>query len=427
MSLQETISHQPFKTSFYYGWIIVAISSLGMFFSGPGQTYSISVFIDSYIRDFDLSRSVVSSIYSTATLLAGMLLFIVGRFIDRFGQRKMMLIVGLLLGFACFWNSAITGPVMMFLGIFMLRLFGQGSMTLLPNTLVPQWFILKRGRAFSFMAIGGFVSSASFPLINAWMITEWSWQIAWLVWGVLLCLFFVPLAYFFIRNKPEDIGLLPDNASRLKQQRNKMEQNKGGNYEVSWTLKSAMRTRAFWLILFCVSIPAMINTGLTFHLVSILGNEGLKTTTAALILSLMGVVGFPVTMVSGFLLEKFKVHKVLALLFIGQLLLMLILYNVHSFFLAIVFGVVWGLIGGLERITLTIIWPNYFGRKHIGSIKSIAQTTMIIGSALGPLPFGVAYDLFGGYEEIMLIMMIFPVLGMIAAFISPPPKQNTTP
>lgn len=92
----------------------------------------------------------------------------------------------------------------------------------------------------------------------------------------------------------------------------------------------------------------------------------MKTTTAAIILSLMAVIGFPVTMAAGFILEKFKVHKVLAISFIGQLLFMVILFITDTVFLAIVFGVVWGIINGLERITLNIIWPNYFGREHLG-------------------------------------------------------------
>lgn len=425
MSLQQAIVRAPVKTSFYYGWIIVAMGALGIFFSGPGQTYSISVFIDYYIKDFGWTRSLVSSIYSGATLLAGLLLFLVGRFVDRAGQRKMTLIAGILLGLACFWNSAVTGPVMLFVGFFMLRLFGQGSMTLIPNTLVPQWFILKRGRALSFMAIGSFLSSAVFPSVNAWMITEWGWPTAWRVWGFILCLLFVPLASFFIRNKPEDIGLLPDNAPPEKLRKKKKGMNTDeAEEEVSWTVKDAMKTKAFWLMLFCVSIPAMINTGLTFHLVSILGEEGMKTMTAAIILSLMAVIGFPVTMVAGFLLEKFKVHKVLAISFIGQLLFMVILFFTSSVSLAIVFGVVWGIINGLERITLNIIWPNYFGRQHLGSIKGMAQTTMVMGSAFGPLPFGLAFDLFHSYEEIILSMMIFPVLGMVAAFMAPPPKKD---
>jgi len=161
--------HQlPFETPFFYGWLIVALAALGVFFSGPGQTFSISVFVDEYVRDLGLSRSLVSSLYSSATLVAGFLLFGVGRLVDVFGQRAMMVCAGLALAAAAVFNSLITMPWTLFVGFFVLRLFGQGSMSLIPITLVPQWFVTKRGRAFSLMSLGGIVGAAAIPPLNAW-------------------------------------------------------------------------------------------------------------------------------------------------------------------------------------------------------------------------------------------------------------------
>ena len=407
---------------FYYGWVIVAIASLGVFFSGPGQTYSVSVFINSYIHDFHWSRSLVSGIYSFATLSAGLLLFIIGRCVDRYGQRIMMASVGLLLGLACFWNSFVIGPIMLFAGFFMLRLFGQGSMTLVPNTLVPQWFIKKRGRAMSAMTIGAFISSAAFPPLNVWMIHTWGWPVAWRVLGILLFLIFVPMTLIFVRNRPEDVGLLPDN-EKLDQKAD-AGMNSKELHEADWTLSEAFKTKAFWLVLLCVAIPAMVNTGITFHLISILGQKGVSPTVSAVVLSLMAIVGFPITFVMGYLVDRFKVHRVLGFSFIGQLIFLVLLLFIHSAAMAIVFGVIWGMVNGMERITLNVVWPDYFGRRYLGSIKGFATTFIVIGSAFGPLPFGFAFDMFGGYTQILIFMMIFPVMGFIAAFLSSPPKKK---
>jgi sugar phosphate permease len=429
LQTNKSSSSLPIHTRFYYGWIIVAISAMGLFFSGPGQTYSISVFIDYYIEDFGWSRSLVSSLYSIATLVAGLLLFIVGRLVDKYGQRYMSAAIALMLAVACLVNSFIMGPIMLFIGFFMLRLFGQGSMTLLPGTLVPQWFIKQRGRALSFMALGGFISSFTLPLVNNWLITTWGLPVAWRVWALLLACFFVPIAFYLVRNKPEDVGLLPDN-DQSEDDLEEVQQSEGTGRprikEVSWTLKEAMKVRAFWFILFCVSIPAMVNTGLVFHLFSILGESDITRSTSSLVLSLMALVSFPITFIAGFVLERVKVHYVLAASFLGQIVVMIILLYTQSIQMAILFGVVRGLVGGFEAISLGIIWPNYFGREHLGSIKGLAMTTMVIGSAFGPLPFGVAYDMFGRYNEIIIFMMLFPLLGMIAAFTSPAPKKKVT-
>lgn len=417
----STKGNKEDSPTIYYGWYIVLIGGMSLFFSGPGQTYSNAVFIDYYILDFNWERSLVSGIYSAATLAAGFLLFLVGSSIDRFGQRTVSLTVSILLAAACFWNSIVVNPFMLFIGFFLIRLLGQGSMTLVPNTLIPQWFIEKRGRAFSLMMLGGFISSTLFPPFNAWLISNFGWESAWRILGTMILVFFVPIVYFFMKNKPEDIGLLPDNK--------KIDKNGKGNSatltnDISFTLKEAMRTRQFWLLLLCVSIPSMINTGLTFHLFSILGGSGISIGGSAFILSLMAMVGFPVTMLAGFLLEKVKAHYMFAFVFAGQFVFIITLYFTDSFAWAVCFGLLWGFIGGMERIVISMIFPDYFGRHYIGSIKGVATTMTVAGSAFGPLPFGIAYDLFGGYNEILILMMIFPAIGIIASLLSPKPMKK---
>lgn len=421
----QTSTAPPVNTPFYYGWMIVFIGAMGVFFSGPGQTYSVSVFIDSYINDFGWSRSQVSGIYSGATLAAGLCILFIGKYIDRFGQRKMSVIVGIGLGLACFWNSFVANMAMLFIGFFFIRLLGQGSMTLLPNTLIPQWFIEKRGKALSLMAIGGFTSSAAFPPLNAWLVAEWGWSFSWKLWGVLLLFLFVPLAYFFIRNKPEDVGLLPD--GEVVHPSGKDTNDKPKKLEVNWTLQEAKKTRAYWLLLVVVGIPSMVNTGLTFHLISIFKENGLSNGTAALVLSLMAIVGFPISIVAGVILDRVKVNVILAGIFVGEIIFLGLLHFTNSIAMALFFGVLWGFSNGFERIALNYVWPSYFGRMSLGSIKGSAMTITVLGSALGPLPFGFSYDLFGGYKEILILTLIFPIIGIFCSLLAKKPVKEEEP
>ncbi|WP_139822775.1 MFS transporter [Tuberibacillus sp. Marseille-P3662] len=408
---------------FFYGWVIVMVSALGVFFSGPGQTYGISAFVGSFVEQFNGNDTLVSGIYSAATLLSGSLLFLMGRSVDRFGQRTIAIVAAALLGVACILSSLVANPVMLFIAFFMLRYFGQGSMMLVPNTLVPQWFIKKRGRAMSFLAIGTFVSSATFPPLNAWLINTYSAEHAWQILAVFIWIVFIPLAIFLIKNKPEDIGKLPDNAEQRPVSGDQNNISAAGDDEEDWTLQEARKTRAFWFILFCVSLPAMINTAITFHLFRIFEMHDLSAGTASLVLSLMATIGFPVTLVAGFVLERIAVNKVIGLSFIGQLVFLVLLLFMHSFLSAILFGVLWGIMNGFERITVNLIWPDYFGRKHLGSIRGMAQTFTVIGSAVGPLPLGFAFEQFNSFNGAIIAMMIFPFLGVLAAFSASKPNK----
>lgn len=405
--------------SFHYGWVIIAIAALSQFFSGPGQTYSNSIFIDYYIEQFGWSRSTVSGVYSAATLAAGFLLFFIGRLIDRNGSRKMAVIVSLALAAACLFNSFVMNLLMLFIGFFFIRLLGQGSMALISSSLIPQWFVKKRGRAISIAAIGGLVSSAAFPLLNVWLIDAFGWRVSWLILGAIIVVCFTPLAFFLIQNTPEDMGLLPDNG-------------KGGNIddkmprpkEVSWTVQEAAKTRSFWLLLTCAAIPGIVNTGLTFHLVSIFAERSLPRETAAAILSMTALIGLPVTFLAGRLLEHIKIQYMLAFVFFGEIVAVLLIHHMDSLPAAVAFGLVWGTSMGIERIVMSVVWPNYFGRKHIGSISGISMAMIVAGSAIGPLPFGVAFDLFGGYTEILWAILLFPLFGMVAAMFANPPVKN---
>lgn len=410
------------KPVHFYGWTIVGIAAVCMFFSGVGQTYAVSIFINSYIEDFGWSRSLVSGYYSVATLVAGLLLPMVGRKIDKGGHRRMMTVISSLLGMACLFMSFVTRPAMLFVGLLFLRLFGQGSMMLLPSTLVPQWFVRNRGKALSFMAVGGVVSSGVLPPLNNWMVTSFGVNNTWRIWGALLIGLMAPLGWYLVRNLPEDIGEVPDGKHNASVERDDPRyMNRIPVREEPWTLKQAMATRPFWFMLFCMVVAAMVNTGITFHIVSIIATKGYSSAFAALILSIAAFVQFPLTFLAGYVVDRVKVRYVKSIGFGVLLAAMVMLLYSESRSALILFAVVHGIFTVFDNVSTGVLWPNYFGRKNLGSIRGIAMTAMVVGSALGPLPFGYAFDQFQGYREILLIMMVFPVLASLASFFSPVP------
>ncbi|ACB86281.1 MFS transporter [Natranaerobius thermophilus] len=426
----------PVQTPFFYGWVIVFLGALALFFSGPGQTYSVSIFINYYVEDLGWNRSLVSGFYSAATLVSGMNLALIGKIIDGKGHRKMVLIIPILLAITCIWMSFVTVPVMLIVGFLFLRMFGQGSMTLLPNTLIPQWFERKRGIALSFMALGGGIASAVYPPVNEFMINNLGVEIAWRAWAGLLIFVMAPIGWFFVRNKPEDIGEKPDGNGHPDNQNdinsNYTKQNKQSetndviknNEQDPWTLAEAKGTRTFWLMLVVTAIPAMINTGLVFHMVSIMAEKGHSSSFAASILSIFAITQLCSTFIAGYILDRVQVNLVKAANFFIFMITMTIVLTAESAWLLILYAIMHGAFSSFEQVSTNVLWPNYFGRKHLGSIRGVATTAMVIGSALGPLPFGASYDIFGGYFEIIILMMFFPLLAGFFCIISPPPRKN---
>ncbi|MDD2458057.1 MAG: MFS transporter [Eubacteriales bacterium] len=404
---------------FYYGWVILILSGLSYFFSAPGQTYFTSTFIDVYIQEFGWTRSTISSIYSLATMTSGLLLFWVGRQIDRFGQKTVSLVIAALLGLTCVWLSLVNGLPMLFLGFLASRYLGQGSMTLLPATLLPNWFAQRRPLAFSLMSVGGVIGSTFLPPLNRYLIDTIGWRLVWRIWAIAFAVIFIPLVAVFMQNHPHDLGLTT--AGEYRQNASTGDVPAKFQDVPSWTLKEAIRTRAYWGMLYSQLLLPLIVTGLTFHFISIMKIRSISPDQAAYLISLLAVVSFPTTLFAGWILSKIKIHHTaMAIsLFMGAALAVLLMTKGLPG--AVVFTLLLGSAMGLQTVWGGLVWPNYFGTRYLGSIRSLAMSATVLGSAFGPIPFGFAYDLTGSYNIALTGMIVLSGFGILVAAGSPRP------
>lgn len=393
---------------FYYGWVIVAVAAIASMFSSAGQTYSISAFIDAYINEFGFSRTDISMIYSVATFFSGMLMIVMGKMVDRFGEKMMLVIVGLMLALTTLFNSFVTTIPMLAIGFFFSRYFGQGSLIMIPGTLVPQWFKAKRGLAMSILKFGVAIASFAVPLINVYMIQTYGWQTTWRLSSLLLVVVFLPLILLFVINTPEEIGLRPDNIELKDEEREVEALEVEAN---SWHVTEAIRNITFWKLAVIAAIGPMISTGIVFHVYSILGEKGLSSGEASIVLSLMAIPGFIFSLISGYLIDKIGGKPTLLFGFLcmgGGVVLLVFAVN---FPIAVVAILLYGIGQSIFFVSVGVMWPNFFGRKYLGSIQGLAAFFTVSGSAFGPLPFGMMFDKYGNYNLVLMMMVVVLALG----------------
>ena len=188
-------------------------------------------------------------------------MILVGRLLDRYGTRILLCAVVVLFSIVVACMSLINHPVHLYLGFAGIRTLGQGSLTLIPTTLVAIWFIRLRGRATALTTLGMGASTAAFPPLIHWLVSDYGWRDAWIVLSITVCALLLVPALLLVRRSPESVGLLPDGASRP-----------GSVFtgtadpsrppEISWQLNEAVRTRAFWLLLAAMSSPSIVSTAL---------------------------------------------------------------------------------------------------------------------------------------------------------------------
>jgi cyanate permease len=230
-------------------------------------------------------------------------------------------------------------------------------------------------------------------------------------------------AAFLVRRSPESVGLLPDGESVQWQDKTKSDSTSAVR-ETNLTLKEALRTRSFWLLLFAGSAQPLIATALAFQHVSLLASKGVSSGVAAAVFSIMAPMFILGNFIAGFMADKFPNRY---LLVTGQILLvaaMLSTFIIASAWQAFLYGAIIGLSSGFFMNVITVIWPNYYGRLHLGSIRGAVTASMVVAAALGPLPFGWIYDITGNYSLAILVFLVLPISCAFAALLAHPPRNS---
>ncbi len=400
---------------------MLTISALALLLSTPAQSYGFSVFVDPMLADLGVSRSLLSVAYGVATLASAGFVFLIGHVIDRRGHRLVMAVTATVYVGALLFMGSVAGTVSLILGLTVLRTAGGSVLSLSARTLVSQWFDRRRGRAVSLINVGKTLGMAIVPSANALLIAEYGWRDTWRL-NALVILLLVPVAVLLVRGRPEEIGQFPD--GKLADPLDAATIDSIQRERESWTVGQALRTRVMWLLLSATIVPAAITNGLSFNQISILTHAGLSPTTAAMTFAVESAVTLPMTLLSGWLADRIGPRYVLAFGQVALLLTLICLTFTASLEMAILFGVLRGITTGSWVLGTEVIMPVYFGRRYLGSIVGLSFASAFAGAAIGPIPFGVAYDLTGSYQVATIGLAVLPALTTVAALLAKPPARR---
>ena len=397
----------------FYGWTILAVAGLGIFTSGPAQSYTFSVFIGPIGDDLGISNASIASTYGLATFAAAFCLPYMGRLVDRFGARRMMTVVVLLLGVACLAFGAASSLVWLAVGFAALRFLGQGSLMLNCSNVVSQWFSRRRGFALSLMALGFAASMAVHPPLSQYLVGTIGWRQAWLVLGLLTWTLMLPPVLLLVHDRPEDKGLAPDGDSVEA-----ADTRYGGSAQTpvsGLSLREALGTSTFYILTAGWFVIVMLLTTLHFYQIAILKTQGLTTEVAARVFP-MSALTMVVTMpLVGRAFDRFRTRLVFAagLLVTSSALVGVTL--VEDVVTAVFYAMLFGINNACFMTMFGYLWPRYFGRRHLGSILGTTQMVGVVGSSLGPLPVGLAFDLVGSATNTLRLLAFLPLACAVAA------------
>ena len=144
-SSSESVGGGPF----FYGWVMLPVAMIAQFATSRGQSFAIAVFNQSFTETLQLSERQLTGAFGLGTLLASFSLPLFGALMDRWGIRRSMSLVVLMLGGACLFASQVRGIAMLFAAFFLLRMLGQGALGLMAANTLAMWFRRRLGMATS--------------------------------------------------------------------------------------------------------------------------------------------------------------------------------------------------------------------------------------------------------------------------------------
>lgn len=393
---------------FFPGWWMVLVAASGMAVGyGPVIIFTFSVFLSALSQEFAWSRTELSFAYSLAMLgMSGVLPF-VGRLVDRYGARRVILPSVLIFGGSLISCVGLSTRLWHFYAMYLL-LGISGAGTYLPYfNVIPQWFNKQRGLALGLAATGIGLGQFTMPSLAQFFILTWEWRIAYLSLGLIVIGVAIPLIGLFLIERPQELGLLPDDDPEPDGdpalQNDQLQGLRGSE---------AWRTAAFWLM--CSSfffIVASLN-GCLVHLVAMLTDQGVSAQRAAFVVSLFGGVTIVGRIVGGYLMDRFFAPLVAACFFCGAAVGIALLWSSAGGAVAFVAALLMGLGWGVEADVMPYLVSRYFGLRAFGEIYAYIILSYTLGGAVGPLVMGIGFDVTGSYQ---LVLSVFIVASLVAA------------
>jgi len=384
------------KNRIFYGWVIVGASLITICTLFGIRFSSFGIFFKSLQAEFEAGRAITSSIFSANMVFAAIFGIVTGWALDRYGPRLVVALMGLFAGLSLIITSYTTSMWQLYLSYSLLLSMGTAGTVVVLVSVVSRWFDKKRGIAIGIATSGTGLGSLIMAPLAAHLISNYGWRTSYLVLGLAAGIIVFSLA-MLLRRQPGEIGEQPDgiSSSSTKAELTDVEED---SQLAGHTLKQAIVTRSFWLILGIWAFFAICLSLIITHIVPHATDLGISTIEAATIISLIGIIQIIARLSVG-RISDFVGRKLpgVTCSFIGAAALIWLFWasELWMFYLfAVIFGIAYG---GLGVVQLALV-SDIFGRRHLGTIMGVLEVGFSGGSGIGAFIGGLIFDVTGSYS-----------------------------
>ena len=397
----------------YRGWWIVAIAAVAMS-TGPGQFAfgALGLFIKPLGEEFGWDRAQISLAATYSTISLALSIPIIGQLVDRFGSRRVLLpsilIFAALLAAPALFADALWKLLVIYI---LIGCLGAGANALPYLRTITTWFDSRRGLAIGIAMGGSGMGFAYVPPLVQYVIDGYGWRSGYICLAIVAVTVALPLVWFFLRDAPSGQG----KAASL----DKDAAATGDSEKTSVNLPAVLRSRLLWQLFLIFSFLSFGLYGVLSHMVPMMTDRGMTTVDAALVQSTLGIAIVVSRIFVGYLIDLFSATRVAFICFLisacGVGVLAAGAVDTPAFLAALAIG----LSMGAEIDMLAFLTSRYFGVANFGKIYGILFASFLIGTSLGPYAFGLAYETYGSYREVLTTAVIVIIISAVTTLLLP--------
>ena len=395
----------------YRGWWVVAIAAVAMS-TGPGQFAfgALGLFIKPLGEEFGWDRAQVSLAATYFTIALAFSIPVIGQLADRFGSRRVLL-PSILIFAALLALPALLVDTLwkLYLIYILMGCLGAGANALPYLRTIATWFDARRGLAIGIAMGGSGMGFAYVPPLLQYVIDTYDWRAGYICLAIFTVVVTIPLVYFFLRDAPAAQGRADD--------------RQGDSEKSSLKLLPLLKSRLLWQLFLIFCLLSFGLYGVLAHLAPMMSDRGMTTADAALVQSTLGIAIVGSRIFVGYLIDRFVATRVAFVCFLisagGVGVLAAGAVNAPAFLAALCIG----LSLGAEIDMLAYLTSRYFGVDNFGKIYGILFASFLIGTSLGPYAFGLAYETYGSYREVLISAVIVIIISAVTTLLLPAYKK----
>jgi MFS family permease len=402
------------QTENFYGWWIVFAGTAILFVSSGIGFYGHGVILDPLRTAHGWSKATISSAVTLYFLTAGIMGMLIGRQIDKYGPKWVLIFGSIAIGSGFFFLSFVDAVWQLY-AIYLLMAIGFSCTSLVPvNTLITNWFIRKRGFAMSLTNTGLSLGGIVLVPFAIYLISNWGLKITLPILGAIFWVIIIPTAIFLIKQRPSDLNQFPDGRppETLSPDESTSPLNQSAQMRV-WTRRQALRTVTFWAIVVAFLLALSGQIAFLVHQVSFL-SQYLGVTGAATAVSVTAAASIVGRLFLGTFVDRCDKRYVIMVCFLIQGIAVITLAYYNHFAILYLGTFAFGLTMGSIIMSQSLIIGECFGLVSFATVSGVAGLFTLSGAAFGPAIAGFIYDATQSYQ---MAFTIFAVLSIVAMFV----------